>query len=162
MTSRRGSIAAGSFAARQRSGNETWVDPIIGLSGRVELGNRFALQAEGDVGGFGLVSDIDWQVLGTLQYEVADSITLDAGYRYLAVDYKNGGFLLDVAVRADCRRKHSLRPARGRSHKSEHSELRPSLLVSRSKADDIRILQHLSQASQQPTTMPFCERAKAA
>jgi len=98
MTSRRWSIAAGSFAARQRSGNETWVDPIIGLSGRVELGNGFALQAEGDVGGFGLVSDIDWQVLGTLQYEVADSITLDAGYRYLAVDYKNGGFLLDVAL----------------------------------------------------------------
>jgi opacity protein-like surface antigen len=37
-------------------------------------------------------------VLGTLQYQVADSITLDAGYRYLAVDYKNGGFKFDMAL----------------------------------------------------------------
>jgi len=89
---------SGPFAARQRSGSKTWVDPIIGISGRVELGSGFALQAEGDVGGFGLVSDIDWQVLGTIQYQVADSITLDAGYRYLAVDYDDGGFLFDVAL----------------------------------------------------------------
>jgi YfaZ precursor len=91
------SLAAGPFAG-QRSGSETWVDPIIGISGRVNLGSGFALQAEGDVGGFGLVSDIDWQVLGTIQYQVSDSVTLDAGYRYLAVDYKNGGFLFDVAL----------------------------------------------------------------
>ena len=84
--------------ARQRSGSKTWVDPIIGISGRVELGSGFALQAEGDVGGFGLVSDIDWQVLGTIQYQVADYVTLDAGYRYLAVDYDDGGFLFDVAL----------------------------------------------------------------
>jgi hypothetical protein len=89
---------AGPLAERERSGSKTWVDPIIGLSGRVELGNGFALQAEGDVGGFGLVSDIDWQVLGTIQYQVADYLTLDAGYRYLAVDFDDGGFLFDVAL----------------------------------------------------------------
>jgi opacity protein-like surface antigen len=36
--------------------------------------------------------------LGVLQYEVAESITLEAGYRYLAVDYDDGGFLFDVAM----------------------------------------------------------------
>jgi hypothetical protein len=89
---------SGPFAVRKGSGSEIWVDPIIGISGRVGLGSGFALQAEADVGGFGLVADIDWQVMGTLQYQVSDSITLDAGYRYLAVDYKNGGFLFDVAL----------------------------------------------------------------
>jgi hypothetical protein len=88
----------GPLAVRQRSGSKTWVDPIIGISGRVELGSGFALQAEGDVGGFGLVSDIDWQLLGTIQYQVADYLTLDAGYRYLAVDFDDGGFLFDVAL----------------------------------------------------------------
>ncbi|HUN81980.1 MAG TPA: hypothetical protein VMV81_10795 [Phycisphaerae bacterium] len=88
----------GPLAVRQGSGNQTWVDPIIGIAGRVELGSGFALQAEGDVGGFGLVSDIDWQVVGTLQYQINDSISMDAGYRYLAVDYKNGGFLFDAAL----------------------------------------------------------------
>jgi hypothetical protein len=88
----------GPLAVRQRSGSKTWVDPIIGISGRVELGSGFALQAEGDVGGFGLVSDVDWQLLGTIQYQVADYLTLDAGYRYLAVDFDDGGFLFDVAL----------------------------------------------------------------
>lgn len=88
----------GPLAVRQRSGSKTWVDPIVGISGRVELGSGFALRAEGDVGGFGLVSDIDWQLLGTIQYQVADYLTLDAGYRYLAVDFDDGGFLFDVAL----------------------------------------------------------------
>jgi hypothetical protein len=85
-------------AALQGSGSETWVDPIIGVAGQVKLGSNFALQAEGDVGGFGVNADIDWQVLGTLQYHLNDSISLEAGYRYLAVDYDDGGFLFDVAM----------------------------------------------------------------
>ena len=92
------STLTGPVAVRKGSGSDIWIDPIIGISGRVGLGSGFALQAEADVGGFGLVSDIDWQVLGTLQYQVSDSFTMDAGYRYLAVDYKNGGFLLDAAL----------------------------------------------------------------
>jgi len=62
------------------------------------LGGGFALKAEGDVGGFGVGSDLDWQVLGALQYQVDDSLTLEAGYRYLAVDYDDDGFLFDVAL----------------------------------------------------------------
>jgi hypothetical protein len=89
---------AGPLAVRQRSGSKTWVDPIIGIAGRVELGGGFALQAEGDAGGFGLASDIDWQLLGTVQYEIAKTVVLAAGYRYLAVDYDDGGFLFDVAI----------------------------------------------------------------
>ena len=84
--------------ALQGSGSETWVDPIIGIAGQVKLGSGFALQAEGDVGGFGVASDLDWQVLGTLQYQLNDSITLEAGYRYLAVDFDDGGFLFDAAM----------------------------------------------------------------
>ena len=89
---------AGPLAVRQRSGNKTWVDPIIGIAGRVELGGGFALRAEGDVGGFGIASDIDWQLLGTLQYQIAESIALEAGYRYLAVDHEDGGFLFNMAL----------------------------------------------------------------
>ncbi len=89
---------AGPLAVRQRSGSKTWVDPIIGIVGRVALGGGFALQAEGDVGGFGVASDLDWQLLGTLQYQVAESVALEAGYRYLAVDYDDGGFLFDIAM----------------------------------------------------------------
>ncbi|TIS72383.1 MAG: hypothetical protein E5W94_31050, partial [Mesorhizobium sp.] len=78
--------------------SKTWVDPIIGVAGDVALGNGFGLHGEADVGGFGLGADIDWQVQGTLQYRYSDSVTLEAGYRYLAVDYDDDGFVFDIAM----------------------------------------------------------------
>jgi hypothetical protein len=89
---------AGPLATRQGSGSESWADPIVGIAGRIKLGGGFALKAEGDVGGFGLGADLDWQALGVIQYEVDESLMLEAGYRYLAVDYDNGGLLIDIAM----------------------------------------------------------------
>ena len=83
---------------RQGGRSESWIDPIVGIAGQIKLGGGFALRAEGDVGGFGLGADLDWQVLGTLQYQLDESITLEAGYRYLSVDFDDGRFLYDVAL----------------------------------------------------------------
>lgn len=88
----------GPLTVRHASGSKTWVDPQIGVAGGVDLGSGFGLHAEADVGGFGAAADIDWQVLGTLEYKYSDSITLAAGYRYLAVDYDRDGFVFDVAM----------------------------------------------------------------
>ncbi|WP_208245619.1 hypothetical protein WGT02_37080 (plasmid) [Rhizobium sp. T1470] len=83
---------------REASGSKTWVDPLIGVSGNIDLGNGFGLHAEADVGGFGAGADIDWQVQGTLQYQFNNWFTLEAGYRYLAVDYDDDGFVWDVSM----------------------------------------------------------------
>ena len=86
------------IGTRQAGGSETWIDPIVGVAAQIKLGGGFGFKAEGDVGGFGVGADLDWQVLGALQYQLNESITLEAGYRYLAVDYDKGGFLYDVAM----------------------------------------------------------------
>ena len=78
--------------------SETWIDPIVGIAGQVKLGGGFAIKAEGDVGGFGVGADLDWQVLGAIQYQLNESVTLEAGYRYLSVDFDDGDFLYDVAM----------------------------------------------------------------
>jgi hypothetical protein len=88
----------GPLQVRETSGSRTWVDPLIGVAGGVDLGSGFGLHAEADVGGFGAAADIDWQVQGTLQYQYNDMVTLEAGYRYLSVDYSNDGFLLDASL----------------------------------------------------------------
>ena len=88
----------GPLGGRQASGSITLVDPIIGIAGKVNLGSGFALRAEGDVGGFGAAADLDWQAFGALQYEVNDLMALQAGYRYLAVDYRDDGFVFDAAM----------------------------------------------------------------
>ncbi len=76
---------------------EVWVDPIIGLRGFMGVTDNVGLRAYGDVGGFGLASDITYQVFGSVNYTFTESITADVGYRYLKVDYEDGGYLLDVA-----------------------------------------------------------------
>lgn len=83
---------------REASDSKTWVDPLIGVSGTVGLGRGFALHGEADVGGFGAAADIDWQVQGTLQYQFNNAFTLEAGYRYLDVDYDDDEFVWDVSM----------------------------------------------------------------
>jgi hypothetical protein len=78
------------------SDGDTWVDPIIGAKGRVNLSDQFYLTGWGMVGGFGVSSDFTWDVMAALGYEFTDRISMVGGYRALGVDYSDDGFLFDV------------------------------------------------------------------
>jgi hypothetical protein len=79
-------------AARGKS----WIDPVIGLRGMWEINDRWFLQGGGDIGGFGVGSDLIWQANIAVGYQYNDKIFLLAGYRGLGVDYTDGGFLVDT------------------------------------------------------------------
>jgi opacity protein-like surface antigen len=81
---------------RSASASETWVDPIVGLKGRINLSPEFYLTGWGMIGGFGVSSEFFWDAMGGLGYQVSDSFSLFAGYRGLGIDYKNDGFRFDV------------------------------------------------------------------
>jgi len=74
------------------SGSIDWVDPVIGLSGRVKVWKPVSLYAKGDIGGFGAASDFTWQVQGGLEFQVTRWMWSDVGWRYLKNDYTSGGF----------------------------------------------------------------------
>lgn len=76
--------------------SETWVDPMIGAKGRLQGASPWSISGWGMVGGFGVSSDIAWDALGGVGYEVTDRISVFAGYRALGVDYSNDGFVFDV------------------------------------------------------------------
>lgn len=84
------------------SADKSWFDPIVGAKFLVPLGKSFSLAGRGDIGGFGLGSELTWQLAGYLRYTASDSIALLLGYRYLYVDYEDGMgpgyFLFDVAT----------------------------------------------------------------
>ncbi len=90
------SLSPGLAAGRSKGDKETWADPIVGLRGYLGVTDKLGLRGYGDVGGFGLASDITYQLLGSVSYAFTDSISVDAGYRYLKVDYDDGDYLLDV------------------------------------------------------------------
>ncbi|MDX2429596.1 MAG: hypothetical protein QNK35_01605, partial [Bacteroides sp.] len=48
-------------------------------------------QFRGDVGGFGLGSDLTWQLQAYAGYRFTKVFQLTAGYRVLSTDYNNGG-----------------------------------------------------------------------
>ena len=75
---------------------DTWVDPLLGIKGRTDLGSNFYVTAWGMIGGFGVSSDLMWDLLGGIGYEFSDTFSLVAGYRAVSVDYENDGFVYDI------------------------------------------------------------------
>jgi hypothetical protein len=84
------------IASAEASSSFSWVDPIVGARAHINFSQRFSATVYGDVGGFGAGAKIDWQVFGTLNYALTKHWTTSAGYRYLAVDYENGGHIFNV------------------------------------------------------------------
>jgi hypothetical protein len=78
------------------SDGDTWVDPLVGIKGRADLGSNFYVTAWGMIGGFGVSSDLMWDLLGGIGYEFGDTFSLVAGYRAVSVDYENDGFVYDI------------------------------------------------------------------
>ncbi len=92
------SFRPGILAGRSAGKNRTWADPVIGARGRAQFGDGFFLNVYGDVGGFGVSSDLTWQAYGGLGYQVNDWFSAQAGYRYLLEDFDDDGFVYDVAL----------------------------------------------------------------
>jgi hypothetical protein len=74
----------------------TWVDPVVGLKGRANLSPHLYATGWAMIGGFGIGSDMMWDVMGGIGYEFTETTSVVAGYRALSVDYSNDGFVLDV------------------------------------------------------------------
>jgi hypothetical protein len=78
-----------------RSGTLDWVDPFVGLRVRHQLAPGREIQFLGDIGGFGVGSDLTWQLFAGYGFDFwQSSLHGIIGYRALAVDYSqdNGGF----------------------------------------------------------------------
>jgi len=90
-----------------------WVDPVIGIRGRLKIWKATKLFAEGDVGGFNANADTayalhregrtivresidstDWsyQLAGGLEFQLTRQIWTQVGWRYMKYDFKKNGF----------------------------------------------------------------------
>jgi hypothetical protein len=80
------------------SGSLNWVDPLVGGRIQIALSPKVSVTIAGDVGGWGAGSQLDYQVVGLLGYRIKPSWTLQAGDRYLHVNYRSGGVIFDAAT----------------------------------------------------------------
>jgi hypothetical protein len=77
---------------------DDWLDPVIGLRGRLNLNKAFYLTAESDVGGFGIGSDVAVQAYAALGCQITRNIFSEAGYRYLYDDFRDNNFLYQLST----------------------------------------------------------------
>lgn len=87
----------GILAGRTIDHTESWVDPLIGIKGRTSLGDTKYYAAGGvAIGGFGVGSDMFYDVNANLGYQWSESIGTTVGYRLYDLDYEKDGFVYDV------------------------------------------------------------------
>ncbi len=70
------------------SPSANWVDGNGGMRFEFPLSPKAAVTVTGDVGAGG--ANLDYQIAGVLGYRVSRKVVLQAGWRYLYVDYRSG------------------------------------------------------------------------
>lgn len=82
----------------QRSGNVDWWDPFIGGRTTLPMGESWKFKLRADIGGFGVGSDLAWQVETLFTRDFSPRASLEIGYRWIDVDYQDddNGFIYDV------------------------------------------------------------------
>ncbi len=78
--------------------SRNWTDPIVGAHLQYDLSKHWFGVILGDVGGFGVGSDMTWQVFGGVGYRFTSWMSATLGYRYLHVDYDKDDFLMNANV----------------------------------------------------------------
>jgi hypothetical protein len=75
---------------------ETWVDPVVGITGHADISDNFYVTGWALAGGFDVSSDFMWDAMGSIGYRFNDTFSMTVGYRGMGVDYHNDGFVYDI------------------------------------------------------------------
>ena len=70
--------------------DQDWVDPIVGARYLYNINDSWAVRLYGDIGGFGVSSDLTWQALGVVSFQPWKHVAIVAGYRAIYTDYETG------------------------------------------------------------------------
>jgi hypothetical protein len=91
------------FPAVDVSMTQTWVDPLIVARVMTRFNDtKWRLGLVADIGGFGIGSDLAWQINPFVGYQFSKLFEIDLAYRWLAMDYETGSgtdyFLYDMVI----------------------------------------------------------------
>ena len=71
-------------------GSKDWIDPFIGLRWQWNFAENWRTKLRGDIGGFGVGSDLTWNLVGLVDFKPWEHASLFGGYRVLYQDYSSG------------------------------------------------------------------------
>lgn len=79
-------------------GNVNWFDPFVGVIYALPLKGNFSMALRGDVGGFGIESDIAVNAEAMFRYQFGNTLSAKLGYRYLKVKFDDSNFVYDIGL----------------------------------------------------------------
>jgi opacity protein-like surface antigen len=84
---------------------EEWVEPIVGGRLRWDLNNKLAAAVRFDFGGFDIWdgSNLTWNLLAGIDYQLSRNMNLKAGYRIFDIDYDSGSGSNEFGIDAQFR-----------------------------------------------------------
>jgi hypothetical protein len=75
---------------RRATRDADWIDPLVGLHYTLPFAGKWIFSLRGDVGGFGVGSDLTWQALTAFRRQNTERFGWFVGYRVVAFDYEDG------------------------------------------------------------------------
>jgi hypothetical protein len=83
---------------RKPEQSKTWIDPFAGIVYTRPLTENLHASLRGDIGGFGIESDIAVNAEAILRYQMSNTLALKFGYRYIKVRFEDAAFLYDISL----------------------------------------------------------------
>lgn len=81
---------SGAVTVRTASVDASWVDPMLGLHYSLPFRDHWRFNLRGDVGGFGIGSDLSYQVFANVHWQSSGGFGAVFGYRLIGFDYEDG------------------------------------------------------------------------
>jgi hypothetical protein len=70
--------------------DRSWLDPYVGARWMPRFGERWGASFRADIGGFGVDSDLTWQLRAMAMYDFSERWSLGFGLRFLDYDFEEG------------------------------------------------------------------------
>ncbi|WP_455207041.1 hypothetical protein [Kaarinaea lacus] len=87
-----------SFLNRTPRVSVDWIDPFIGVIYSPPLNENWSLSLRGDIGGFGIESDMAVNAEAMVRYQFGKTFSANFGYRYLKVKFKDNILVYDLSL----------------------------------------------------------------
>lgn len=87
-----------SVVGRTARADRNWTDPIVGLRFEKSLSDTLAIRGMANVGGFGVGSEKQWELLGMVDWKVSDLVSVSAGYRHLDIDFDEDNLIWNTEL----------------------------------------------------------------
>ncbi len=83
---------------RKPETSANWTDPFVGVIYNRPLKGKFHIGLRGDLGGFGIESDMAVNAQAMIGYQISNTFSVKFAYRYLKVKFDDRDFLYDISL----------------------------------------------------------------